>query len=371
VGLSVSPHILDIRERFQINNELISDKEFYKYLNEIIPAVEEISKTDAGTPTYFEILIALAYYLFYKKGLDYAVMETGLGGTFDGTNVVSRADKIAIITAIGHDHTAILGKTLNKIAAQKAGIIQPKNDVVTITQHPRAMKVIKDVSSKQKSKLFIINDENIKNMSLIPNPKFDFDFQKISINNVELSMLGSFQVQNCSLALAATILLSKRDKFIFNVDKVRKDLKTAKFIGRMQKLSIGGQTLVIDGAHNPQKMAMFTKNLALYFPNQKFDFMVALKRGKDYKNILRYITPIAKKIVITSFFDQTKIQGMVTLAEDTNVISNVLDNLNFKNYIVCKDSKEALKVLFEDKSSVKIITGSLYLISQIYPNLIN
>lgn len=370
VGLNVSPHLLDLREQLQINNQLLGRQEFCNYLNEIIPAVEKTAVSKYGAPTYFEILVALAYYIFYKKAVDYAVIETGLGGTFDATNVISRPDKMAVVTKIGHDHTSILGKTLDKIASQKTGIIQLHNAVITIEQHPKNMKIIKKVSSEKKAKLYLITKNNIKNMTLIPTPKFSFKYSGMEIKDIQLLMLGSFQIQNCSLAIASAVLLSQRDKFGLNAEKIKSALNKAIFPGRMQKLLINNKTLIIDGAHNPQKMAVFAKNLAIYFPNQKFTFMIALKRGKDYKNILRYIVPLANNIIITAFFDQTKTQGMSVLAEDPATISKILDHLNFKSYRIYQSSKEALTTLLQDKKEVGVITGSLYLLSEIYPFLI-
>jgi len=369
VGLSVSPHLLDVRERFQINNKLLTEDKFCDYLNQIIPAIETVSRTKYGSPTYFEVLIALAYYIFRKEGVDYAVIETGLGGTYDATNIVTRRDKIVVITNIGHDHTNVLGKTLSKIAFQKAGIIQLYNDVVTTRQCRRVMEVINEVSLEKKSKLYVVGQSAIKEMSLVSGTLFDFSFLGIAIKNVQLRMLGSFQVQNSSLALSTVVLLSERDKFIFDIEKIRQALKKALFVGRMQRILINNRTLIIDCAHNPQKMSMFTKNLATYFPNQKFTFVIAFKRGKDYRNILRYIIPLAKDIIVTSFFDQTESQGLSTLAEDTGVISRILDGLNFKNYVVCKDGKEALMLLLQDKKAEGVITGSLFLISELYPLL--
>src|SRR3989338_6614462 len=131
VGLHQSPHLTDVTERFQINNQIISKEELVNYLNKIIPMVNLVGKTFHGSLTYFEILIGLAYLIFYEKKIDYAVMETGLGGWFDATNVVERSDKLAILTKIGLDHINILGKTIEEIALQKAMIINEKSQAIS------------------------------------------------------------------------------------------------------------------------------------------------------------------------------------------------------------------------------------------------
>ncbi len=370
VGLCVSPHLLDIRERFQINNKLIKQQEFCAYLNEISSIIEGLVKTKFGKPTYFEITTALAYYIFCKKGVDYAVIETGLGGLLDATNVVERSNKLAVITKIGHDHTSILGTTLKEIAYQKAGIIKLHNIVVSLkNQYPKALRIIKKISSIKKAKLHLIGVGEIKNRSLIPVPKFDFKYSKKTIKNIQLRMLGSFQIQNCSVALTVMMLLSQRDGFEVNTIKVKNVLKHAMFPGRMQKLKINNKTVIIDGAHNPQKMAMFIKNLTFYLPQQKFTFMLAFKKGKDYKSILQYIIPIAQKIIVTSFFNQTRSQGVVNIAESPHIIAIILNNVNFRNYCICKNSGKALTMLLQDKKTVGVITGSLYLLSEVYPRL--
>jgi len=112
VGLHQSPHLTDVTERFQIDGKIISQKEFVFYLNKVIPVINMVGKTFHGSLTYFEILVGLAYLIFYEKKIDYAVIETGLGGKYDGTNVVARPDKLSVLTKIGLDHTNILGKTI-------------------------------------------------------------------------------------------------------------------------------------------------------------------------------------------------------------------------------------------------------------------
>lgn len=369
VGLGVSPHLLNMRERFQVNNRLISKQEFCTYLNDIVPQIEKASNSKLGRLTYTEVTTALAYYIFFRSGVEYVVMETHLGGLFDATNAIERSNKLAVITRIGHDHTHILGRTLKEIAFQKAGIIKKHNMVVTTQQHPRVLEVIKQVSLVKNAKLYIVNGKETKIKFLMPVPQFDFSYLKKTIRNVTLRMLGSFQVQNCSLALAVVVLLSKRYKFNVSTIKVKNTLKHALFPGRMQEFKINNQTVVIDGAHNPQKMAMFTKNLTLYYPQQKFTFLLAFKKGKNYRDILRYIIPLAKKIIVTPFFNQTKFQGFANFAESPLAIVKILNRLDFKNYCICDNSENALGALLQDKETIKVITGSLYLLSEVYPKL--
>src|SRR3989338_5459008 len=157
VGLHQSPHLTDVRERFQMNNKIISEEEFIFYLNKIIPIINMVGKTFHGSLTYFEILVGLAYFIFSEKKVDYVVMETGLGGKFDATNIVERSDKLAVLTKIGLDHVAILGKTIQEIAYQKAMIINDKSQAISIYQDPRAVKVIKKVVKDKQAKIIFVS----------------------------------------------------------------------------------------------------------------------------------------------------------------------------------------------------------------------
>ena len=371
VGLCVSPILVDTRERFQINNQLIAEQEYFASLDKIIFAVDTLSQTKFGPPTYYEILVALTYYIFQKEQVDYAVIETGLGGLLDGTNVATRQDKLAVITQIGLDHTAILGKTLEKIAFQKAGIIHRGNTVLTIKQNPKVLRVIEKQAQAMQSKYYVIGPKNIRRSSLLPAPKFDFSFMDRLLKSISLRMKGSFQIQNCSLALATVIILSHRDGFDLDNKRIQAALAVAEFPGRMQEIKINGQTIVVDGAHNPQKMRMLAKNLKNYFPEQKFSFMIALKRGKDYKEILRLVVPLASRIIITSFKDQTKNQGTNAASEDAIILAGIFGSLNFTKYVLAPSSRSALDLLLKEDGTIHVITGSLYLISEIYSHIKN
>lgn len=365
VGLETSPHFIDLRERCQINNELISENKFCQYLNDIIPAIEEMKNYPYGQPTFFEVTVALAYYIFYQEKVDYAIVETGLGGLYDGTNVVSRTDKIAVITRLGFDHMEILGHTLGEIAAQKAGIIGSGNALITLKNVPAAQSVVEKKARASESEFHVISHQNYKITSIDP-LTFDFGFGGDKFREIKLHMSGEYQVENCSIALAVCLFLARRDKFILSENLIKKELLKASFPGRMQILHIKGKTVVIDGAHNPQKMAAFTKSLRDLYPKKKFLILLAFKKGKDYKNILRYLLPFASQIVITSFF--SKDQGVNWLSEKPEVVGKKLEYLNFKNYAIIKSVKEAVVHVLKSKENV-VITGSLYLLSEVYPLL--
>jgi len=366
VGFHQSPHLTDVRERFQIytstslstGNQIISKEEFIFYLNKIIPIINLIGKTFHGSLTYFEILVGLAYFIFYDKKVDYAVMETGLGGKYDGTNVVDRSDKLAVLTKIGFDHMEILGKTLPEIALQKAMIINKNSQAISINQLPNAKKVIEEVAIKKQAKVFFVTKNN-------------YLYHGRGQDRIKLNLIGNYQRENASLALAVIKFLSKRDGFLVDQEKIKKVFATVHFPGRFDikkispkgRLPSGQKTVIFDAAHNPQKMAAFTKALIKKYPGRKFNFLLAFKSGKDYKKMLKIIIPWADSITLTSFF--TENQDMINLSEKPTVIGQQLRKIGFNNFTIVPSNKKAWEIILNKKEPI-IVTGSLYLIGEIY-----
>lgn len=342
VGLHVSPHLLDIRERFQINNKLISEQEFIDYLNQILPAYEQISSTKYGFPTYFEICTALSFYISFQEKVDYQVAETGVGGLFDATNSVDSESKIAVLTKIGLDHIKILGNTIAKIALQKAEIIHQKNLVICVWQRKAAREVIEKIVADRHAKLSYVKGLN-----------------ELNFKNLELGMPGKYQEENAAVALTAVKQLSKRDSFEFNEIKIRQALKNAYFAGRMDIKNISGKQVILDGAHNPQKMRSFIASLKQLFPNQKFNFLVAFKKGKDYLKMLEIIRPHTNKIFATEFFKPQQDWVSFTMPAEQIDADQIIP-----------DTTLAFKTALQ-KSDKLVVTGSLYLLSDIYKLLKN
>ena len=344
VGLHLSPHLTDVRERFQMNNKIISKKEFIFYLNKIIPFINKVEQSEYKDLSYFEVLVGLAFYIFADKGVNYAVMETGLGGLYDATNISDRKDKIAVLTKIGFDHMEILGETLEEIAFQKAMIINNNSQVVSIKQSKEVGKIIEEVVKKKKSKLYLSNDR--------------------LQNNIQLSLIGDYQKENASLALKTVELIALRDGFKVDEEKVRQVFATAHFPGRFDIKRIKGKTVVLDGAHNPLKMDSFTRALKLKYPGKKFHFLIAFKKGKDYQNMLCDLVPLASKITVTSFFVDN--QDLIHLSEKPETIEKNLKKIGLRDYQIISQPEEAFKSVLEAKENIIVITGSLYLLGEIY-----
>jgi dihydrofolate synthase/folylpolyglutamate synthase len=368
VGLTLSPHLLDIRERFQINNQFISKKEFVFYLNQIIPIIEQIKTTDLGKPTFFEILIALAFYIFYQKKVDYAVVETGLGGLMDGTNTITAANQVTVFTKFGLDHTQILGSTITSIATQKSGIIHDFNPVFSINQIPSAKLVLNQAAQKHHTIVTYIHPQiNFKNIT----PKklfltYDFHFQDLTIPQLKINTIGLYQVENSALALSVFKFISFRDHFNLDISAIRATFSHLKFYGRVDIRRIKNQLLILDGAHNPQKMTALINSLKFFFPNQKFTFVLAFKQRRDFAKMIKLIIPLAQNIIITSFTVTS--QDMIQLSQSHPSLIKIFHQLNFSKFETISDQSQALHAALQSQNNIAI-TGSLYLLGEIYPIL--
>lgn len=368
VGLTVSPHLVDIRERFQINNSLISQKDFVDYLNQIIPVINSVDHKKFGKPTYFEILIALAFYIFHQQKVDYMVVETGLGGLMDGSNTITSPDQVCIFTKFGLDHTSVLGKNITSIATQKAGIIHPHNPVFSIHQ----IKVARDVLLKQSIKnqttvTYVSPNKNFKNIKTKNGfLEYNFSDKNLNLKNLKLNSLGLYQVENSALALSVINFLSARDKFNLDTKKVYKTFSSVSFAGRMDIKILKNQQVVLDGAHNPQKMMALIKSLKKSFPGQKFVFLLAFKQRKDFSKMIKMIIPVASQITIAKFkvVSDYKIQ----LSQSHQSLEKIFSKLNFSNFKYIPDKSVALDCVL-NANQPAVVTGSLYLLSEIYPLL--
>lgn len=366
VGLHVKPHMYDLRERFQINNEIISEELFVTYSDNFFVHMEEVNNSGYGKLTYFEVLIALAFYIFEKEKVDYAVIETGVGGLFDGSNTVHNPAKISVITSIGFDHTAILGKTIKEITTQKAGIIQEGNTVIALSQTEEINTIIKNAADIKKATLSFISKNNFHiTTSDISGSLFDFNFLDIRLENLHLGLAGDFQVQNAAIALAILIQVCKRDSFTIEKDRINVALSALTIPGRFDIISRKNKQIILDGAHNRQKMESFITNLHTYFPGKKFTFLLGFKEGKDITSILDLIFPIAEKIYITDFFNNQA--DFVSLSVDLHSLAELIQKKEFTNVEIIYNAADAILDIVEDmEDSILVITGSLYLLSDVY-----
>lgn len=336
VGLTVSPHIVSINERVQINLTPLPEPEFCVYMSQFLELIETIEPQ----PTYFELLIAFVYWYFAKTKVDYAVIETGLGGLHDATNVASQVDKVCVITDIGIDHTHVLGYKLAEIAKQKAGIIYPSNQVFMHEQTPEINQILERQTSECNATLNVLSN--------------------IIIPVEQVSNLPKFQQRNWLLAHKTYQFLSMRDNLPVLTSQQLAATTSMVIPGRMETIKVGGKTLILDGAHNVQKITAFVNSFKAKYPDQKAAILISLKKGKDYETVLPLLLPICSQLVATSFKTS---QGVPINPINPEVIATEAARLGFNKVVSEQEYSKAFKQLLKSDSEIRVVTGSFYLVS--------
>ncbi|MCD7879176.1 MAG: bifunctional folylpolyglutamate synthase/dihydrofolate synthase [Candidatus Gastranaerophilales bacterium] len=340
-GMYTSPHLISYTERIRINNENISDNDFAFYVDEI----SDISNKNNIDLTEFEILTVCAFKYFYDNNIDIAVMETGMGGRFDAVNVCKKP-VLEIITSISLDHTDRLGDTIDKIAYEKAGIIKYDSAVIVSVQN-RGFNVIKNTAENKNALLIKSEDkiinifENNTNYAIINNKKYEFP------------LLGCYQEKNLALAVSAVNFLIKTGLKI-NENNLESGLKTVNWNARLQYIS--GRNILIDGAHNPDAAYELKRSLDLYFKNQKRIFIYSTLNTKDYKKISEILFEAHDEVYFLEFNHKNAVK-FEEYKKNVNNLVNLypLEESNIDEILA--------------KNALKIVTGSLYMIGNIYKKI--
>lgn len=341
-GLTVSPHMVALNDRVQIDGKPLDQATFLADLGEYI---ERVRRTDLR-PTYYELMMVFAYYEFAKYSVDYAVIEVGLGGLLDGSNIVTRADKTCVITDIGLDHTAVLGDTIAAIAAQKAGIIHEGNDVFCYRQTPEAAAVIAQVTTEKQAKLYELDDAAVAS---------------------DLAFLPEYQKRNFGLAEAVVRHVLARDASGAIADEQRQAAAKIHVPGRMEHITKDGKTIVLDGAHNPQKLTAFAQSFDQQFPGTKPTVLIGFVASKELAlpENARILSPIAARIIVTGF-DAEQCLPHAALSPEQVAAAFAAQGLETE---VIPNPQKALAALLADENQTAVITGSLYLVSYLRSKL--
>lgn len=356
VGLFTSPYIERFNERIQINGEDIPDEALGRITSLIKEKADIMVKEGLEHPTTFEIVTAIGFMYFKEENVDYVVLEVGLGGRYDSTNIISKS-LASVITTIDYDHIDVLGNTLDKIAYQKAGIIKEGGIVVSYPQKEEALNVIKEVSKENNAEFYLCPMENItiKNLS-DKGAIFDFHYKDLNIEDIKISMLGEYQVYNATLALTTLLILMEKGLVNICEDKIREGLINTKWPGRLEIMR-ENPVFLIDGAHNVQGIAQLKKAISLFKYN-KLILGVGILKDKDSSHMVELLAPMADKIVVTEVDMPRKLK-----AED---LAEEISKYN-KNVFVEKDIKKAIEKTLElaEKDDMIVFGGSLYLIGEV------
>lgn len=342
VGLSISPHIFNLNERFQINGQPIDEPKLCSLFNEFI----EIEGVLELKPTYFELIIAFAFWAFYQEGCQYVVVEVGLGGLKDGTNIIQNPDKVAVITDIGLDHTRILGDSLDKIAFQKAGIINFHNQVFCYNQHRDINQAIDNQAAKMHAMVHRFDQT-------------DLELQTGFVKDMPL-----YQRRNWLLAKQVVDFVIIRDGLqIPSQDKLEKSQKL-KIPARLQRINVGNKILILDGAHNPQKLEALIASLKQLYPRKSFSVLASFLTSKQ-ETVLQSLVrlhEITDNVIVTEFTPDADLPHTVIPAKS---LSNYCKQVNFTKVKTVADRQAAFDELLKSKSDILLITGSFYLIASL------
>ncbi|SNX55074.1 folylpolyglutamate synthase/dihydrofolate synthase family protein [Thermoanaerobacterium sp. RBIITD] len=349
VGLYTSPYLEEFEERMRINNENIPKEKLTNYVEYIKPIIDKMISEGYNHPTEFEVITAIAFKYFYDEKVDFVVLEVGLGGRYDATNVINKP-LVSVITTIDFDHMDKLGDTISKIAFEKAGIIKQDGIVVSFYQRDEALKVIKEICDLKNATLTVMNADDVKiNESNSVHQIFDYKNYK----NLEIRIIGKHQIYNAVLAVMAIDKL-KSYGINIDIDTIKKGLNEAKWPGRIEVIN-RSPLIVIDGAHNPQGMKVLKDALKL-FTYKKLILVVGMLKDKDTSNMIKLITPEADYVITTM-----PISERAYTAEELSEKISSTNVLHFDNIDDATDM--ALKMAHQD--DMVLFCGSLYMIGHV------
>ena len=282
-GLYTSPYIRVFNERMRINGENISNDELATLTEYIKPIADQM----ADNPTEFELITALAFEYFARNNCDVVILEAGMGGRLDSTNIIDTS-VLSIITGIALDHTAFLGDTVEKIATEKAGIIKENTPVLYGGADENAKAIIKAKAKEMRSEFQCVDYGNLK-IKKIELDGSTFDFGNFA--NLKIKLLGAYQPRNASIVVSAVEILRKNG-FEISEETLREGLSTAEWQGRFEILS-REPLIIFDGAHNPQGIEAAVESIKLYFKEEKVCIVTGVLRDKDYTHIAKMLSTVA------------------------------------------------------------------------------
>lgn len=308
VGRYISPSVYSYREKMEVAGRAVSRDAFAGYVTRVAAAIEEMTAEGLAHPTPFEIETAVAFLFFAEENCDLVIMEVGMGGDLDATNII-RNTVLAVLVPISMDHQSFLGNTLTEIAEKKTGIIKQGCSVATVGQRPEVMKVIQEVCCEKKADLTVADLEAAKAV------KEDFAGQILEYRGetYALSLAGSYQTENAALAIEALNILDRKG-YPTTTEQRKKGLKDTKWNGRLTVIH-RDPLFIVDGAHNPAAADMLEDSVRKYFKGHRMFFIMGVFRDKDYHYIIRKLCPYAEQIITVETPDNPRALPAEELAE--------------------------------------------------------
>lgn len=353
VGVFTSPYILTFNERIAINGKSISNED----LADITSIIKPIADSMEDKPTEFELITAIGFEYFKRKGCDYVVLECGLGGRLDSTNIIESA-VMSVITGIAFDHTAILGNTIKEIASEKAGIIKNGTPILWCGNDKEAERVIKSVADSKNAPVYTVDRAslNLKKQTL-DGTFFDFN----SIYDLKIALLGTYQIENATNVLTAVSILKELGASIPD-NAIRAGLEGARWHARFEVIS-KSPLIIFDGAHNPQGVCEAVESFKKYFGNEKLLVITGVMADKDYNYIAEKISEIADCVYCITP-DNAR-------ALNAKEYSEVYAKLNVKSQYFSTINEALASAIKEAMTSKKSIAclGSLYMYGDVAKSL--
>jgi dihydrofolate synthase/folylpolyglutamate synthase len=347
-GLFTSPHLLDLRERIKVSGTPISWERLQFYIEQIKNDVTILECT------YFETLTAIAFKYFAEMSVDIAIVEVGLGGRLDATNVLK--PQLSIITEIDLDHREHLGSTKSKIAREKGGIIKTNVPCLSFQKHKESRTILTEIARDKNSKFYNLYDFCAiypKNLTEAFS-QFDLVFPKQSFLNLKLRLIGEHQLKNAALATAATLI--QHENFVVQKEDIYQGLKNVYWPGRLEKLQNNPQ-IVVDVAHNPAAIRKLVFSLKTLFKFERILFILGILEDKDYKRMIKIIQSIANSVILVTPQSPRALSAQV-LAKEIGKCSD--------NYLVIPSIKKAFEkaLALSNENDLICVTGSHYTVGE-------
>jgi dihydrofolate synthase / folylpolyglutamate synthase len=299
-GLYVSPHLTAYTERIQIDGQVIAEEDFARYLTIIRGLAEQMVAEGEESPTQFEVLTALAFLYFAEKKVEYAVIEVGLGGLLDSTNVIM--PEVSVITNVTMEHADRCGGTLEGIAHHKAGIIKDGVPVVTAAKG-MPLEILRETAQEKNADIFVEGEDFhstfVQFYGSMQQLEFSSELLGVNHERYALQLLGTHQIENSALAVMTAQLLHNLDSRITQ-ETITQALAVASWPGRFERMDISGQHIIVDGAHNPAGMKSLRSSLDTYFPTEERVFLLGMLRDKDIDAMLPELLRPSDKVVMTT-----------------------------------------------------------------------
>lgn len=357
VGLYTSPYLEEFTERMRINGEDIPKEKLARITAIVKEKIEQMVREGKNHPTEFEVVTAIAFYYYAEENVDFLVLEVGLGGRLDATNVVEDP-LLSVITPIGLDHTEYLGDTLDKIAYEKGGIIKENGFVLSYPQEDEVVEVFEGLCKERNSKLFFTSFEGLEiHKSTVEEQVFSVDILGTFYDHIKVQMVGLHQIYNACTALGAVEVLRRYRKIKIDDEAVVNGLYKAKWPGRFEILR-KSPLIIIDGAHNLHGARALKKSIQSLLKDYKITFVVGMLQDKDVQGVLEDVIPLVDQVIATRPNNPRAMS-----AED---LADKLKSFNKETY-VCADIQNAINKALEitKQEEVILFAGSLYMIGEV------